>query len=54
MKVKPGVCVQVNDHYEVEAQDAAGAERIMEILKGVWQESLARAEELTHTMFANL
>ena len=54
MKVKPGVYVQVNDHYEVEAQEAAGAERIMDILKNIWQVSLARAERVTHTMFANL
>lgn len=53
-KVKPGVYVQVNDHYEVEEREASGAERIMEILKDVWEKSLARSEQVTHTMFANL
>jgi len=53
-KVKPGVYVQVNDQYDVEARDAAGAERIMEILTEVWNKSLAYSEKVTHTMFSNL
>ncbi len=53
-KIKPGLYFQVNDHYEVEKEEATNSKRLMEILNLVWQESLRRAEEVPTAIFASI
>lgn len=44
-RVKPGVFIQVNDHYEVEDfEPSKGAGKIIDLVSMVWKESLSRAE----------
>lgn len=50
-KVKPGVFVSVNDHFEITSPDASrGADQILDILEGSWATSLERSLHIAETI----
>lgn len=48
VKVNPGVCIVVNDHYEVEvSKSSLGCKRIMSILDDVWSSSVKNSKSIS-------
>jgi hypothetical protein len=50
-RVRPGVFINVNDHYELSDTDTSrGCGEIMDILRRVWKDSVERAARMAHEL----
>ena len=50
-KIKPGVFVNVNDHYELQSlEPSQGADQILNLLETSWSISVARSRNISETI----
>ncbi len=51
VKVRPGVCINVNDHYEVDSpKESLGSNEMLSVLKDIWPTSVQNASSISQKL----
>lgn len=50
LKIRPGVYIHINDHYEVEDQAIIGCDKIVNILETYWAQSMERCKIISYNV----